>query len=232
MKAVIFDLFETLVTEWGRPKYTSHQVAQDLGVDPHVFQQEWSIRNRDMMYIGKYAKTEQVYEEILNIMGITRDSKLLTQIADKRADYKRKCFEVIEPKIMEMLALLKSKGYKIGLISNCSSEEVTALHDCSLYPYFDAVVLSCDVGMKKPDIEIYEHCLTILKEQASNCFFVGDGGSDELSGAERAGLIPLKALWFIKHYAEDFDSDSIYKSFYEPREMTDYIFNHSLDEER
>ena len=231
MKAVIFDLFETLVTEWGRPKYTTRQVALDLGIDHHVFRKEWSARNRDMMYIGKYTNTEQVYEEILNIMGITRDSKLLTQIADKRADYKRMCFEVIEPKIMNMLALLKSKDYKIGLISNCSPEEIIALHDCSLYPYFDAVVLSCDVGMKKPDIKIYEHCLTILEEQASNCFFVGDGGSDELSGAEKTGLIPLKALWFIKHHAKDFGSDSIYKSFYEPREMTYYIINHSLGEE-
>ena len=41
MKAVIFDLFETLVTEWGRPKYTSRQVALDLVVDHHVFQKEW-----------------------------------------------------------------------------------------------------------------------------------------------------------------------------------------------
>jgi len=33
MKAVVFDLFETLVTEWGRPKYTTREVATDLGID-------------------------------------------------------------------------------------------------------------------------------------------------------------------------------------------------------
>jgi putative hydrolase of the HAD superfamily len=50
------------------------------------------------------------------------------------------------------------------------------------------VVFSCDVGMKKPDSEIYERSLFELGVRAAEALFVGDGGSDELLGAKRVGL--------------------------------------------
>ena len=222
MKAVIFDLFETLITEWGRPKYVTSDVAADLGVDCQLFRREWGALGRDR-FLGKYAKVEQAYKKVLDNLGIERDDRLLAQVAHKRTEYKRKCFDVIEQKIIDMLSALKADGYKIGLISNCSPEEIEGLQDCELYSYFDAVVLSCDVGMEKPDICIYEHCRSLLGEQASDCYFVGDGGSDELHGAQRAGMMPLRALWFIKHFVEDFDVDKSYRAFYEPEELVEYV---------
>lgn len=32
-KAVIFDLFETLITEWGHKKYTKREMCADLGIE-------------------------------------------------------------------------------------------------------------------------------------------------------------------------------------------------------
>jgi len=222
LKAIIFDLYETLITEWGRPRYLVRDAAIYLDVDHQLFQQEWDALGRDR-FLGKYAKVEDVLKKILDNLSIDRDEQLLIEIAQKRARYKQTCFDVIEPKIIDMLSSLKAEGYKIGLISNCSPEEVGGLQDCELYTYFDAIVLSCDVGMEKPDTEIYDYCLSLLGEKASDCYFVGDGGSGELSGAERAGMIPLRALWFIKYFAENFDLNNSYKSFYEPEELLEYV---------
>ncbi len=36
-KAVVFDLFETLITEWGHEKYTKSKMCADLGVDKDLF---------------------------------------------------------------------------------------------------------------------------------------------------------------------------------------------------
>ena len=36
-KAVIFDLFETLITEWGHEKYTKRKMCEDLGVEKERF---------------------------------------------------------------------------------------------------------------------------------------------------------------------------------------------------
>ena len=40
-KAVIFDLFETLITEWGHEKYTKRKMCEDLGVDKDCFDVFW-----------------------------------------------------------------------------------------------------------------------------------------------------------------------------------------------
>ena len=42
--------------------------------------------------------------------------------------------------------------------------------------------------MKKPDICIYEEALKRLGIDPGDCIFVGDGGSNELVGARKAGM--------------------------------------------
>ncbi|MCL1952899.1 MAG: hypothetical protein FWF60_08745, partial [Oscillospiraceae bacterium] len=56
-----------------------------------------------------------------------------------------------------------------------------------------------------------------------DCFYVGDGGSDELNGAQKAGMVPLKALWFIKHFVPNYDADPKFPAFLEPSECTAFI---------
>ena len=46
-KAVIFDLFETLITEWGHEKYTKRQMCADLGVDKDRFNVFWKEKEED-----------------------------------------------------------------------------------------------------------------------------------------------------------------------------------------
>lgn len=183
MTTVIFDLFETLITEWGRPKFTTRETADTLDIDYQTFRREWESLHGDR-YAGKLSGTAQILSTILKNLGTERSDSLINEISQRRDECKLRCFEVIEPDILDMLSALKEKGLKIGLISNCSREEISGLEDCELYKYLDAVVLSCDVGIVKPNIKIYEHCLAILGENPENCLFIGDGGSDELNGAK------------------------------------------------
>ena len=122
-----------------------------------------------------------------------------------------------------MLSAFKENDYKIGLISNCSAEEIKGLKDSALFTYFDAIVLSCDVGIAKPDVRIYEYCASLLNEPPANCVFVGDGGSDELNGAKNAGMTPLRAVWFIKHYVKDFDADTTYPMLMKPSDLKSFM---------
>ena len=222
MRAVVFDLFETLITEWQKTKYLQSEVAADLCVDFELFRQEWQSLGKQR-FLGDYPKVEQVFTKILNNLGVDCDSQLILEVARKREASKGQCFDEIEQNIIEMLLEIKKRGYKIGLVSNCSPEEVYGLKDCDLYPYLDVVVLSCDVGMIKPDVKIYEHCASLLGEQTKDCIFVGDGGSDELNGAKNAGMTPFRALWFIKHFVRGFDNNEDYKAFYDPKELLEYL---------
>jgi putative hydrolase of the HAD superfamily len=60
----------------------------------------------------------------------------------------------------------------------------------------DVSVFSFDVGLAKPEPEIYVEALRRLNAEGRHAVFVGDGGDDELVGAERAGLRAAHATWF------------------------------------
>ena len=95
-----------------------------------------------------------------------------------------------------MLELLRERGLKVGLISNCSEEEVISFGQSGLAPYFDDVIFSYEVGVAKPNPEIYRMACDRLGVTPQESLFIGDGGSDELRGASNAGLRPFHAYWF------------------------------------
>ena len=198
IKAVIFDLYETLITEWVSRKYLSSQCARDLDIDPPLFREIWNSRHRDMD-TGRLSY-RQVLAEILTAAGRTPDDALMDACEEKRITGKNDCFAAIDENVLQMLSALKQQGLKLCLCSNCSADEVEELFQSLLLPYFDTVILSYQVGLVKPDKQIYLHCADQLGLLPDECLFVGDGGSRELYGAKEAGMHPLRALWFPKKY--------------------------------
>jgi putative hydrolase of the HAD superfamily len=95
------------------------------------------------------------------------------------------------PDALETLGFLRANGYKVGLISDCSTEVPTAWKDTLLAPLIDVPVFSCVAGIKKPDPRIYRMALERLRVEAKNCLYIGDGSSQELSGAQKVGMHPI-----------------------------------------
>lgn len=46
-KAVIFDLFETLITEWGHKKYTKNEMCSDFGIEREQFDRSWDEKEKE-----------------------------------------------------------------------------------------------------------------------------------------------------------------------------------------
>lgn len=105
-------------------------------------------------------------------------------------------FQQIHPEIIELLGSLRARRIKIGLISNCSEEEVKFWADSQLAEYFDDYIFSFEVKCSKPDPSIYSMACNRMDVRPEESFFVGDGGSNELDGAAAAGLRPFHAFWF------------------------------------
>ena len=55
----------------------------------------------------------------------------------------------------------------------------------------------------KPSPRIYNHCLSLLSVPASQGIFVGDGGSEELSGAKAVGLTTVFATGLMPELTEE-----------------------------
>lgn len=195
VKAVIFDMYETLITLYESPLYFGTQIASDADIEEEKFQEIWRAAETDRT-IGKIT-LEKILEKILKANDCYSEAKM-NLIVNKRIRSREAAFEHLHKDIIPMLSALKQKGVLIGLISNCYSEEAMLIKQSVLYPYFDAVCLSFDEGLQKPDPAIFKRCLEMLNVQAEDCLYVGDGGSNELEAAETVGMKAVQAVWYLK----------------------------------
>ncbi len=195
IKAVIFDMFETLVSLYRCEQYFGEHISKDMGISEERFREIWDCSDEDRSTGVK--RLEDTLREIMEKNDIF-SQELLDKIVRKRNESRRKVFSCYRDDIKPMLKSLKDRGVKVGLISNCFSEEVVAIKDSDLYPFFDVPVLSFDEGLMKPDPAIYRLALDRLKLKPEECLYVGDGGSRELEAAREIGMNPLQALWYLR----------------------------------
>ncbi len=87
------------------------------------------------------------------------------------------------PATVPTLTALRQRGYRLGLISDCTYLWRGVLQRVGLEAMFDVVTLSNEAGTTKPDPHMYLSTIRALGERPEECLFVGDGGSDELEGA-------------------------------------------------
>lgn len=187
-------MFETLITHFACPLYMGKQIAEEAGIPEPKFREIWDTTD-DARTLGKRT-FEDVIEEILKVNN-RYSTELFERIVRKRKQSKVACFEHLHPQILPMLEALKEKQVKIGLITNCYFEERDVIRNSILFPYFDAVCMSCELGMKKPEAAIFQKCMDELAVAPEECLYVGDGGSFELEAARSLGMHPLQATWYL-----------------------------------
>ena len=195
IRAVIFDMFETLVTHYRSELYFGEHVAADLNLTEDQYRSIWDLTENDRS-IGKET-FEETISKIMHANDIYSE-ELLKKVVRKRKECKEKIFTTYGKEITDMLDALKEKGLKIALISNCFDEEVDPVKNSRLYPYFDVALLSYEVGVMKPDPKIFRLALERLKLEPGECIYVGDGGSNELKAATDCGMKAFQARWYLK----------------------------------
>jgi len=114
------------------------------------------------------------------------------------------------PYFDEVLAELKRKGYKLGIITNTvtSREEHvrTALRKIDAEKYFDIILTSVDVGHEKPDERIFTTALTALRIKPHEAMMVGNRISTDIVGGNRMGIKTVLLKWN-KRYNERIMAD-------------------------
>jgi len=95
-------------------------------------------------------------------------------------------FAPVEP-MYAALRTVRSAGFRTGLLSNSWG---------NAYPrdlwaeLFDCVVISGEVGMRKPAPEIFEHAVALLGLRPDQCVFIDDIAHN-VTAAEELGMIGL-----------------------------------------
>jgi putative hydrolase of the HAD superfamily len=191
--AVIFDLFGTLVDD---PSYSESlgaehrrmmsDVAASLSIPESVFWSWWSA-TQDERYTGVFPTMEAYLENLCRQSGVLPRPELIANAVRIRLEY---FLGPLTPRVdtLDTLSRLRASGYKLGLISNCAIEDSIRWPSTPIAPLVDAAILSCEVGLRKPDLRIYQMVCDRLKVAPDRCLYVGDGGSKELTGAAESGM--------------------------------------------
>ena len=179
---------------------TAEYLEQQLGWES-VYAIEWTKR-QEARYTGTIPDYPSVLRAICHVLQHPIDENLIENLHQQRLAEKSRPFEQIEEAVLHTLRHIQDLGLQIGVISNCSPEEVAAWDASPIPEWVDAAIFSCDVGYVKPQPEIYRLACAELQVTPEECLFIGDGGSGELTGAEKAGLRPYWATWFLDRWPQ------------------------------
>jgi putative hydrolase of the HAD superfamily len=190
LRAVIFDLFGTLTEDFaaafGRHS-TDFVAALDVPHEPFMHMWRQTLEERT---IGKFQSVEASIEHVCQAIGVHVSAQMMAEAVAIRVEQIK---SMLQPKsdAIGTIRQLKTRGYKIGLLSNCSIEIPILWPEIEFAPLFDSAVFSSRERLKKPDPRIYSLVCDRLGVTPGNCLYVADGENYELAAAARVGLRPV-----------------------------------------
>lgn len=216
IKAVLFDLDNTLILK--KPTISEkvfELAAQDQpALRFETVQQAYAASE---LWQGEQIKKENETgirmsdEEYLdNLVNIYRQhvafrEDILPELQNVLMQKYEKQY-ALAPYAEEVLACLKGKGMKLGIVSNNYSKIRQVLADLELIDPFDGIVISEEVELYKPDPKILEYACVRLGVPCSDSIYVGDHPFDILC-AHSAGMpvvwMPENSFMTIPQYIGD-----------------------------
>ena len=178
VQVVLFDLYETLITEFDPDWKPGNALGDCFGVDRQDFADAWRATFVRRMS-GDIPDFPSALHEIAKMLDCQFDDTLVHRLCQKRVAEHRSLLRQIRDGIQSMLRCLCAAGIRLGLIGNASHEDVMTGEESPLHPFFDTAVFSYQVGLVKPDRRIYELACARLDVAPENTLCCGDGGSDE-----------------------------------------------------
>jgi len=106
------------------------------------------------------------------------------------ATYRRRVIElsVCTPGATECLELLRAAQHQIAIVSNGSSDQQHGKIDAlGLREFVDAVIVSEDLGIKKPDSRIFQAAASATGCALDGSWMVGDSPMHDIVGGSRCG---------------------------------------------
>jgi len=182
IKAVIFDLYDTLITI--RRKLLHKAVPRLLGAPAA----SWVGLIRGELLTRPFEDRTSFVRFICERLA-GRDGaeeRLLAVVQQELAS--------VEPYegVLSLLAFLRRRGFSIGLLSNASSVHKEPLRRLTMEPMFDAVSFSCDAGVCKPEKHFYLDLCARLGAEPEETLMVGDSLPNDVMAPRALGMRALR----------------------------------------
>lgn len=207
--AVIFDLFGTLVPNFSMLELERVlcEMAALLSAPPQHVVRLW-LETFPQRAVGTFRTIGANIAHICRTLDVDVEEGLVSRAADLWLALERRAL-IPRDDAIETLSRVREAGLKIGLISDCSHPLPEVWPDTPFARLIDVPVFSCEVGVRKPDPRIYHLACNRLGIRPECCLYVGDGGSEELTGASRVGMhaVLLRAREEARHQSVRYDAD-------------------------
>ena len=184
MRAVIFDLWDTLV-EWppGEAVRLRERLAPIVGVADEEFNRRWAEMFR--------ASQTGPLDEAFRVLGVPGD-QIEAQVAERHEFAQR----VLRPRpgTTGVLAELRGRGVKLAWVTNFTTQrQFLKLQALGLADAADFLFTSEEAGADKPDPAILKLALRRLKLSADEVWMLGDSLYDDFQMASAGGV---RFVWF------------------------------------
>ncbi len=182
IKAVFFDLDDTLFDRC----LTIREYAKVLYRDLNLTLEE-SIFTEEFIHIDNngYANKVEIYESLKQQFQIDHSSDWFFEHWANTAWE----FPHINDNAIELLKRLRSVNIKTGIITNGTTRfQRTKIKNLYIEELLDAVIISEEVGCKKPDRQIFDIAALKVNVLPIECVFVGDNFENDYLGSLNAGM--------------------------------------------
>ncbi len=138
--------------------------------DRKVYEKKWwyEVVRKVFSEVGMFVKFDDYFDELFET-------------------FRSKAWELF-PETKGVLALLRSKGLKLGIVSNFDSRIYDVCTDLGIISCFDYFVISSEVGYAKPSPEIFSIALERSGIHPSHCIHIGDSLEHDHYGARSVGI--------------------------------------------
>lgn len=174
--------------------YPTYQLTQQIGINP--FEGLWAQFDDRLAVFAALQRLAPRYRIDAWAEGLKACGTENRQLAEECATYfiaARRQSPFLYEDSMSVLATLQSK-YRLVLLTNgapsLQNEKLRLTPE--LVPFFEAIIISGDIGYGKPDVRLFEYVLTKLDIKAAETVMIGDNLMTDILGANRSGM---QSIW-------------------------------------
>jgi putative hydrolase of the HAD superfamily len=170
-RAFLLDLYDTVV--YGDWAGWRNELASLSGLDPEAIGMAYHL-TREARNVGAYPTPEDDMRALLQAAGAADpDPSLISSLVEAETAFANDRVRLYDDSLTT-IAALRARGDTTALVSNCSYGTRAIVERLGLVDAFDTVVLSFEVGARKPSAAIYEAALQALDADPIDAIFVDD----------------------------------------------------------
>ena len=187
ISSILFDLDETLLD-------------RDASIEPYLRERHRRFKLDNLPYETFHCwfieLDERGYADKQRLFEMLRTEFAIPVTVDELvADFRKNAWKNCKtfPGTQEVLVELRTRGYKLGIVTNGTVESQQAkVLESGLDALVDVILISEREELKKPDPRIFARAAARLGVSVADCVFVGDNPEADIRGARSAGM---KTIW-------------------------------------